>query len=101
MRSWNGWWIIIAILLVADIYVFTTVKFVVNNYNDKLRAIVFSVYWLVSLFVMVFIISFPRSQYLQDHIVFRNYAFAIIIGLFFSKLIASAFFLLDDVRRLA
>jgi predicted MPP superfamily phosphohydrolase len=101
MRSWNGWWIIIAILIVADLYVFTTVKFIVNNHNDKIRTIVFSLYWLVSIAAIAFIISFPHSQYLQEHIVFRNYAFAIIIGLFFAKLIASAFFLLDDVRRLA
>jgi predicted MPP superfamily phosphohydrolase len=101
MRSWNGWWIIIAILLVADVYVFTTVKFIVNNHNDKIRTIVFSLYWIVSIAAIAFIISFPHSQYLQEHIVFRNYAFAIIIGLFFAKLIASVFFLLDDVRRLA
>src|SRR5262249_35858431 len=98
MRNWNGWWIIIAILLVADFYVFTAVKFIVSNHNDKIRTIVFSLYWLISLSAILFIISFPHSQYLQEHIVFRNYAFAIIIGLFFSKLIASVFFLLDDFR---
>src|SRR5207344_2395769 len=31
---------------------------------------------------------------------FRNYLFATIIGLFFAKVLASVFFLVDDLRRL-
>jgi hypothetical protein len=57
-------------------------------------------YWLISASALVFILSFRSSDFLQTHIVFRNYVFAIIVGLFFAKLIASVFFLLDDVRRL-
>src|SRR5438045_4743404 len=101
MRNWNGWWIVIAILLVVDFYVFTAVKFLAHNQGDKTRAVIFSLYWLLSLSAVAFILSFPYSQYLQEHIVLRNYVFAIIIGLFFAKLIASIFFLLDDIRRLA
>jgi hypothetical protein len=35
----------------------------------------------------------------QNNIIFRNYIFAIIVGLFFAKIIASVFFLVDDLRR--
>jgi hypothetical protein len=101
MRNWSGWWIIIAILIVVDLYVFTAVRFLSHNHSDKTRSLIFSLYWLVALSAITFIISFPYSQYLQEHIVLRNYVFAIIIGLFFAKMIASVFFLLDDIRRLA
>ncbi|MEO8713078.1 MAG: metallophosphoesterase [Parafilimonas sp.] len=101
MRNWNGWWIIIVIILAIDIYVFTAVKFLTHNNSDKSRTIIFSVYWLISVCAVIFIIAFPYSQYLQNHIVLRNYVFAILIGLFFAKLTAAVFFLIDDIRRFA
>jgi predicted MPP superfamily phosphohydrolase len=101
MRTWNGWWIVIAILLIIDLYVFTAVRFLAQNHTDKTRTIIYSFYWAIAVFAVVFIISFPGSKFLQTHIVLRNYVFAIIVGLFFAKLIAAVFFLLDDIRRLA
>ena len=100
MRNWTGWWIIVLILLAVDFYVFAAVKFLAQHNNDKSRIVIFSLYWLLSVCSIIFIILFPSSQYLQQHVVFRNYVFAIIVGLFFAKLIACTFFLLDDVRRL-
>jgi predicted MPP superfamily phosphohydrolase len=49
---------------------------------------------------LAFLLSFPYLQTLQQSKVFRNYVFAIIAGLFFAKLIAALFFLVDDGRRL-
>jgi uncharacterized protein len=100
MRNWNGWWIVILVLLAVDFYVFSAVKFLSHNNSDKTRAVIFSLYWLVSIFAVVFVLVFPNSQYLQAHVAVRNYVFAIIVGLFFAKLIAAVFFLFDDIRRL-
>src|SRR5436190_3739866 len=100
MRNWSGWWIVIAILLIIDWYVFTAVKFLAHNTSDKWRIGILSGYWAISLFAIGFILVFPYLQVLQTHTVLRNYIFAIIVGLFFAKLIASIFFLLDDIRRL-
>ena len=99
MRSRNGWWIIILILLVIDFYVFNAIRFLSQNNSVKFRTILFTVYWIISAAAVLFVFIFPNSDYLQKHIVFRNYVFAIVIGLFFAKLIAAVFFLLDDVRR--
>jgi hypothetical protein len=101
MRTWNGWWIVVLILLIIDLYVFTAVRFLSQNHGDKTRAVIYSFYWAIAVCAVIFIISFPGSKFLQTHIVLRNYAFAIIVGLFFAKLIAAVFFLLDDIRRLA
>ncbi len=100
MRNANGWWIIILILLVVDFYVFFAIKFLAQNNSDRSRIILYFLYWIITACSVIFILSFTKSDFLQKHIVFRNYAFAIIVGLFFAKLIASVFFLLDDIRRL-
>jgi predicted MPP superfamily phosphohydrolase len=100
MRNWNGWWIVIIVLLVIDFYVFTAIRFLMHNNSEKSRTIVYSIYWTVSVCAVLFILFFPSSQYLQTHVVLRNYVFAIIVGLVFAKLIATIIFLFDDVRRL-
>lgn len=99
MRNWSSWWLIVVILLVIDFYVFNALKYIVHNNSDRSKAIIYSIYWAISVAALSFIILFPRSQYLETHIILRNYVFAIIVGLVFAKLIASVFFLLDDVRR--
>jgi predicted MPP superfamily phosphohydrolase len=56
-------------------------------------------YWLVSFFTIATMLSFPYLQFLQTSKIFRNYVFAILIGLFLAKLIGSLFFVADDIRR--
>ncbi|MBS1747542.1 MAG: metallophosphoesterase [Bacteroidetes bacterium] len=100
MRNWSSWWLVVVILLVIDLYVFNALKFIVHNNSDRSKTIIYTIYWTISVAALSFIIAFPRSQYIETHIILRNYVFAIIVGLIFAKLIASVFFLLDDVRRL-
>lgn len=99
MRSWNGWWIVIVVMLLVDLYVFMAVRTVSQNAAEKTRFAVYGIYWLISLSAVVTIILFPYVDALQDNVIFRNYIFAILVGLFFAKLIATVFFLVDDVRR--
>jgi predicted MPP superfamily phosphohydrolase len=56
-------------------------------------------YWLVSFFTIATMLSFPYLQFLQTSKIFRNYVFAILIGLFLAKFIGSLFFVADDIRR--
>ncbi len=56
-------------------------------------------YWVISGLTLVALLSFPYIQALQTSKVFRNYVFAILVGLFFAKLLGSVFFLMDDLRR--
>lgn len=99
MRNWNGWWIIAAVILLIDIYVFVTVRTVFQNSSEKVRFSVFSLYWIISAATLIILILFPYIKYFQTHTVGRNYVFAIMVALVFSKLIASLFFLIDDIRR--
>ena len=100
MRT-SGFWLIIAgIMLLIDFYVFQVVKSVSQNTSEKTKLIVAIVYWVISITALALLISFPYIQYFQTSKNFRNYVFAIIAGLFFAKLLASVFFLIDDIRRL-
>ena len=99
MRSTSGWWIVVVIMLLIDLYVFTAVRTVSQNSGDKTRITIYSIYWIISAAGVITILLFPYVQAFQTNVVFRNYIFAILVGLFFAKVLASSFFLIDDLRR--
>ena len=100
MKNSGTWWIIAAIMVLLDFYVFQALKTVTQNTSEKTKVIVHGIYWLVAAATIISLVSFPYIQALQTNKVFRNYIFAIMLGLFIAKLIGSAFFLIDDLRRL-
>ena len=99
MRSATSWWIIALIIFLLDFYVFQALKTVSQQGSDRGRQAIYVTYWLVSFFTIATMLSFPYLQFLQTSKIFRNYVFAILIGLFLAKLIGSLFFVADDIRR--
>ena len=99
MKNSGMWWIIAVVMLLLDFYVYQALKTVTQNSTDKARLLIPIGYWVVSGVTLLLLMSFPYIQALQTSKIFRNYIFAILLGLFFAKLIASIFFLTDDVRR--
>ena len=99
MRSATSWWIIALIIFLLDLYVFQALKTVSQQGSDRGRQAIFVTYWVVSFFTIATMLSFPYLQFLQTSKIFRNYVFAILIGLFLAKLIGSLFFVADDIRR--
>ena len=97
MRSSPIWLIIAGVMLLLDLYVFQVIKLVSQSAGPKTRSILYFSYWalsviaLIVLFVLPLFENFPRSV--------RSVAFALVAGLFLCKLIASVFFLVDDLRR--
>lgn len=99
MRSATSWWIIALVIFLLDLYVFQALKTVSQQGSERGRQAIFITYWVVSFFTIVTMLSFPYLQFLQTSKIFRNYVFAILIGLFLAKLIGSLFFVADDFRR--
>ena len=99
MRSATSWWIIALIIFLLDFYVFQALKTVSQQGSDRGRQAIYVTYWVVSFFTIATMLSFPYLQFLQTSKIFRNYVFAILIGLFLAKLIGSLFFVADDIRR--
>lgn len=99
MQRLAGSWIFILLLLVTDIYVFQALKAITTSAAPRTRLIVYGTYWGISILAVTLMLSLVFTNYETWHRTLRTYLFAGIMGLFFAKFIASAFFLLDDVRR--
>lgn len=92
--------IILVLMLVLDIYVFQAVKLVCYSSSHKVKLIVYTCYWILSVATLVLLFLMPYINYDRWPAAVRTYLFATIVGLFFAKLIAAVFFLVDDIRRL-
>lgn len=91
--------VLAAIMLLLDLYVFQAIKTVTANSSYKVQLTVKCIFISISVLTIICILLFPYLQTLQTNKFFRNYVFALLIGLFFAKIIAVVFFLIDDVRR--
>jgi uncharacterized protein len=100
MRNSAFWWIIVAVMVLLDLYVFQAVKVVSQGASHKVKIGIYTGYWMVSAAALVLLIIIPFINYDSWPRSVRTYLFATIVGLFFAKILAVVFFLLDDVRRL-
>ena len=100
MRTPLGIFIVIAIALLMDTYIFQAVKAVSQSVSPKAKVIIYTVYWSLSALAIIsfLIFAFTDHNFLGKK--FRTYLFATAIGLFLAKMVAIIFFLVDDVRRL-
>jgi uncharacterized protein len=97
MRSSPTWILLAGLMLLLDFYFFQVVKLVSQSASPKAKTIVYSVYWGISILSLVILFTLPLFESMPKNA--RSTIFAIIIGIFLSKLIASVFFLIDDIRR--
>jgi uncharacterized protein len=100
MRNSGFLWVIIAILALLDIYVFQVVKLVSQSASARAKTIIFAGYWTVSAFTFLLLILLPYLNFETWPKTIRTYTFATVVGLFFAKIIAVSFFMIDDIRRL-
>ncbi len=99
MHNRSGWWIVIIIMLLLDLYVFQAVKALAMGTTDRTKMVVYITYWSFSAAAVLFFLSFPFWNSDTWPKIMRNYIMAIFIGLFMAKLLAAVFFLIDDTRR--
>src|SRR5690606_25118862 len=93
------WWIIIAFMILLDIYVFQAVKMVSQSLGERARMIVYAIYWGMAAITVIWMVLMPFINLENMPGSLRSTLFTIIIGLFFAKILASTFFLIDDIRR--
>lgn len=100
MRTPIGAFIFVAVMLLLDTYVFQAIKAVCQNVSPKTKAIVYAIYWSVSVVAVLGFLIFALTDHTFMPRKVRTYLFATILGLFFAKMIALVFILFDDLRRL-
>lgn len=91
--------IVIAILLVLDLYVFQAVRTIFSHASSRTRLIVFAGYWLVALLCWIVVFSLPQWRTSTATGNFKLIIITLILGIYLGKVIASIFFLIDDLRR--
>jgi predicted MPP superfamily phosphohydrolase len=99
MRHSPFWWILIGFMVLLDIYVFQVVKHLSQQAAPKTKLFIYSGYWVISVSAIIILLILPYLQFQQQSRIIKTTLFALIAGLFFAKLVASLFFLVDDVRR--
>ncbi len=100
MRNGFTWWIVAALMLLLDFYVYQAVKTIAQSLSPFSKTGIQFIYWGSAILALTCLLSLPYFQSLQTNRFFRNYIFSIFVGIFIAKLVGSVFFLIDDVRRL-
>lgn len=99
MRNWRFIAIVIVLVVLLDFYIFQALKTVSQGASARWKAVLLNGYWVISILALVLFALLPVLND-PDWRRTRTYIFATILGLFFAKLLASVFFLVDDIRRL-
>ena len=99
MRNTPFWWILIGFMILIDIYFFQGLKVISNSASSRTKTIIYTSYWVLSIAAIILLILLPYIHFEKQTRLLRSTIFATIAGLFFAKLIASLFFMIDDVRR--
>jgi len=99
MRNTPFWWILIGLMILLDIYIFQAVRLLAQPAGQRIRLIIYSAYWSISAAALIVLLLLPYFQFSQQSRFLRSTIFAIVIGLFFAKVIAALFLLIDDIRR--
>lgn len=92
--------VLIAILILLDLYVFSAIRSLSAAALPRTKSIIFYSYWILTLLTicMILFLAFGDPKFITKAT--RSYILAIIIGLTVSKIAAATFFLIDDIRRL-
>lgn len=98
MRNSGFFLFLLGIMALLDIYVFQAIQIILPA-PSKARLAIIIAYWVVSISTLVIIAATPyiNTESLPRWVI--TYVRAIVLGLLISKLIASLFFMVDDIRR--
>jgi hypothetical protein len=100
MKRLFGSWFFILVMLAVDFYVFQSLKLVTAGLPQKSRLLIHAIYWSFTVVAVLLFLLIPMVGFESIPKFIRTYVFAIVVGLFIAKLVASLFFLIDDLRRI-
>lgn len=98
MRNSGFFFFLLGMMALLDIYIFQVIQ-VILPASAKVRPAINIAYVVISVTAFIFFLLMPYGNFETWPRWLLTYSRAIVIGLFFSKLIASLFFAIDDIRR--
>lgn len=100
MRKSRFWWVVVAFMLLLDLYFFQALQVVTMGSGTGIRILVYSFYWALSLGAVGLFYALPYLKFKQLTKLARTTTFSIMAGLFFAKFLASLIFLGGDIYRM-
>jgi predicted MPP superfamily phosphohydrolase len=91
--------VLIGLMVLLDFYVFQSLKVILHAIGPKMKSVIFTSYWVLSVSMLVLFVLLPYLNLDNYPKGVRNVIFALIIAIFFSKMIVALFLLIDDIRR--
>lgn len=98
MRNSGFFFFLLGLMALLDIYIFQAIQVVLPS-SHKVRLAITIAYWLISVMAFTFFLLMPYSTFDSWPRWLVTNMRAMVLGLFASKLIASLFFAVDDIRR--
>ena len=98
MRNSGFFFFLLGLMALLDIYIFQALQ-VILPASGKVRLAIIIAYWAVSVTAFIIFLLIPYSTFDSWPRWLLTYVRASVIGLFASKIIASLFFAMDDIRR--
>ncbi|MFN6945213.1 MAG: metallophosphoesterase, partial [Cytophagaceae bacterium] len=95
--------IVVIILLVffgIDIYVFQAIKIVSSSLSLVTKRIIYSAYWLLSIFAFVGLMIYVSGEAYRYSPVVRTLFAGLVMTTYFTKLFIVLFLFIDDLQRL-
>ena len=99
MRTPLGTSIIVSVMILLDFYVFSALQAVTASSSEKIRTLIFSLYWIVAILAIAGLVLFVFTDATFMSKKVRTYLFATILAFVFAQIVSTVFFLVDDVRR--
>ena len=91
--------IIFCVLLLIDCYVFQAVKSVCKNSSEKTKKSIYRIFGSVTIFISLVLLFTFILDYHSWNKAFREYVFAFIVIIYFSKIFVLPFLIIDDIIR--
>ena len=92
--------VIVAVMLGVDAYLFSAFRFLTQGLSPRWRTTLHIAFWTVSAVGVLLVLATPFLMSAAVPNPLRNQVFAVFVLLTMSKLVAVAFFLADDIRRI-
>lgn len=99
MPKYTGQYIFMVVIVLADLYLWSSVKKQVFNYRNWLRVLIISVYWFPLVLLAVFFIGSFTIPLIHWNDVFRTNLLGVILIFYTAKLLPIMFLVLADIVR--
>ena len=92
--------IILAVLVLLDVYVFQAIKLVSASLNPNLRKLIYGFYWLYTATSLIILLYFANGGMEKLSSVSRNFLVSIVFIDVLFKLLVSIFLFIEDIVRI-